>query len=102
MEETHQMVLHDDSESLTVPLELVGCMVHFKHRIPSSEEVGSLKQNCLTQGETPWNPSSFSDQGADKFYLQVIAHEKHNENLNSKLNPSFQSDSETVRKNPPQ
>ena len=95
------MVIQDGSESLTVPLELAGCMVHFKHQIPTFEEVESLKHYCLTQGETPWNPSSFSDQVADEFYQQVIAHEKHNANLNSKLNQSSQSDSETVRKNPP-
>ena len=95
-------MIQDDSESLTVPLELAGCMVQFKHRIRTSEEVESLKQYCLTQGETPWNPSSFSDQVADKFYQQVIAHEKHDANVNSKHNPSSQSDSETVRKDPPQ
>jgi hypothetical protein len=27
------------------------------------------------QGNTPWNPSSFSDQVADKFYQQVIDNE---------------------------
>jgi hypothetical protein len=26
----------------------------------------------LTQGDTPWNPSSFSDKVADKFHQQVI------------------------------
>ena len=96
------MVIQDGSESLTVPLELAGCMVHFKHRIPTSDEVGSLNQHCLSQGETPWNPSSFSDQVINKFYQQVISHEKYNVNLNSKLNPSSESDSETVRKHPPQ
>jgi hypothetical protein len=30
----------------------------------------------MTQGDTPWNPSSFSDQVADKFYQQVIDNEK--------------------------
>ena len=94
---TQQMVIQDGSESLTVTLELAGCMVHFKHRIPTSEEVGSLKQYCFIQGETPWNPSSLSDQVADKVYQQIIAHEKHNANINSKLNPSSQSDSEIVR-----
>ena len=68
------MVIQDGSESRTIPLELAGFMVHFKQRIPSSERVRSLKQYCLTQGETPWNPSSFSDQVADKFYQQVIVH----------------------------
>jgi hypothetical protein len=94
------MVIQDDSKLLTVQLELAGFMVNFKHRIPTSEEVGSLKQYLLAQGETPWNPSSFSDQLADKFYQQIIAHEKYNANLNSELNPSSQSDSESVRKNP--
>ena len=55
---TQQMGIKDGSESLTVPLELEGYMVHFNHRIPTSEEVG----------ETLWNWSSFSDQVADKFY----------------------------------
>jgi hypothetical protein len=32
----------------------------------------------LTQGNTPWNPSSFSDQVADKFYQQVIDNEQKN------------------------
>ena len=68
---TQHMVIKDGSESISVPLVLAGCMVHFKHRIPTSEEVGSLKQYCLSQGETPWNPSLFSDQVADKFYQQV-------------------------------
>ena len=44
---TQKIVIQDGSESLTVPLELAGCMVHFKHRIPTSEEVESLKQYCL-------------------------------------------------------
>ena len=91
---TQKMLIQDGSESLTVPFALAGCMVHFKHRIPTSEEFGSPKQYCLTQGETLWNPSSFSDQVADKFYQLVIAHEKHNANINSKK--------DSVRKDPPQ
>jgi hypothetical protein len=34
----------------------------------------------LTQGDTPWNPSSFSDQVADKFYHQVIDNKQNNKN----------------------
>jgi hypothetical protein len=37
----------------------------------------------LTQGDTPWNPSSFSDQVADKFYQQVIDNEQKS-SLNTK------------------
>jgi hypothetical protein len=37
----------------------------------------------LTQGDTPWNPSSFFDQVAAKFYQQVIDNEQKN-SLNTK------------------
>jgi hypothetical protein len=32
----------------------------------------------LTQGDTPWNPSSFSDQVVETFYQQVINNEQNN------------------------
>ena len=75
-----QMIIKDrnDSDVLTIPLNLAGCMIHFKHRLPTADEIASLKQYCLTQGDTPWNPSSFSDQMADKFYQQVIDTENYN------------------------
>jgi hypothetical protein len=65
-----QMIIKDsnDSDILTFPLDLAVCMVHFKHRLPTVEVLSSLKQYCLTYGDTPWNPSSFSDHLADKFY----------------------------------
>jgi hypothetical protein len=53
-------------------------MVHFKHRLPTVEDMFSPKQYCLTHGDTPWNPSSLSDQMADKFYQQVIDTESYN------------------------
>jgi hypothetical protein len=55
----------------------------FKHRLPSAEEIVSLEQYCLTQGDVPWNSSSFSDQIADKFYQQVIEMENYNFRLGS-------------------
>jgi hypothetical protein len=58
-------------------------MIHFKQRLSTTEEINSLKQYCLTQGDTPWNPSSFSDQAAGKFYQQVIDNEQKN-SLNTK------------------
>jgi hypothetical protein len=67
-----------DSDVLSIPLDLARCMVHLKHRLPTAEEIASLKQYCLTQGDFPWNPSSFSDQMADKFYQQVIEMENYN------------------------
>jgi hypothetical protein len=65
---TQKMVIQDVASSLVVPLELAGCMIYFKHRLPTTEEINSLKQYCLKQVDTPWNPSSFSDQVANKFY----------------------------------
>jgi hypothetical protein len=73
-----KMVIQDLGSSLVVPLELAGCMIHFKHRLPTTEEINSLKQYCLTQGDTPWNPSSFFDQVADMIYQHVIDNEQKN------------------------
>jgi hypothetical protein len=53
-------------------LGIAGCMIHFKHRLPTKDAVNSPKQYCLTQGDTLWYPSSFSEQLSDKFYQQVI------------------------------
>jgi hypothetical protein len=39
------------------------------------------------QGDTPWNPSSFSDQVTDKFYQQVIDNEQKN-SVNTKSDHS--------------
>jgi hypothetical protein len=68
------MIIKDsnDSDSNTIPLNLAGCMVHFKHRLPTVEDMSSLKQYCLTHGDTPWNPSSFSDQMADKIISKSL------------------------------
>jgi hypothetical protein len=77
------MVIQDDVDPLVIPLELAGCMNYFKHRLPTTEEINSLKQYCLTKCDTPWNLSSFSDQVTDKFYQQVIDNEQKN-SLNTK------------------
>jgi hypothetical protein len=68
------MMIKDNyhSDSLVIPLDLAGCVLHFRHKLPTSAENTSLKQCCLTQGDAPWNPLSFSDQVAGKFYQQVI------------------------------
>jgi hypothetical protein len=81
-----QMIIKDsnDSGSLTISLDLAVSIVHFKHRLPTAEDMSSLKQYCLTHGDTPWNPSSFSDQMADKFCQQVI----NTESYNTCLDPS--------------
>jgi hypothetical protein len=65
---TQKMVILGDGSSLVIPLELADFMIHFKHRLSTTEEINSLKKYCLTQVDIPWNPSSFSDQIADKFY----------------------------------
>jgi hypothetical protein len=86
---TQQMIVKDsnDSNVLTIPLDLAGCMVHFKHRLPTADDMSSLQQYCLMHGDTPWNPSSFSDQMADKFYQQVM----DTENYNTCLDPTARS-----------
>jgi hypothetical protein len=81
------MVIQVDYDALVKALEFVCCVIHFKHRLPTTEGVNSLKQYCLTQGDNPWNPSSFSDQVADKFYQQVIDNEQKN-SLNTKSDHS--------------
>ena len=58
-------------------------MIHFRHRLPTTEEITTLKQYCLTQGDEPWNPSSFSDQVTDKFHQQVIDTENYNASSNN-------------------
>jgi hypothetical protein len=81
---TKKKMIQDTGSSLVINLELAGCMIHFKHRLPTTEEVNSIKQYCLTQDDTPWNPSSFSDQVADKSYHQVIDNDqKHSLNAKS-------------------
>jgi hypothetical protein len=85
---TQKMVIQDVGSSLVVPLELAGCMIHLEQRLKTTEEINSLKQYCLTQGYTPWNPSSFSDQVADNFYQQVIDNEQKN-SLNTKSDHSY-------------
>jgi hypothetical protein len=80
---TQKMVIQDVGSSLVILLELAGCMIHFKHRLLTTEEINSLKQYCLTQVDTPWNPSSFSDQVANKFHQQIIYNEQKN-SLNTK------------------
>jgi hypothetical protein len=80
---TQKMVIQDDFDPIVIPLELEGYMIQFKHRLPTTELVNSLKQYCLKEGDNPWNLSSFSDQVADKFHQQVNDNEQKN-SLNTK------------------
>jgi hypothetical protein len=80
---TQQMVIRDDGESLVVPLELSSCMIHFKHQLPNDEGVNSLKQYCLSKGESPWNPLAFSDQIVDNYHRRFLG-EKKKVNINQK------------------
>jgi hypothetical protein len=38
------MEIQDVGSSLVIPLELAGCMIYFKHRLPTAEEINSLKK----------------------------------------------------------
>ena len=73
---TQQMVIQEDGKSVVVPLELTSCMVHFKHRLPNNEEVNSLKQYCLTNGDNAWNPLAFSDQVTNKCDYKILYEKK--------------------------
>jgi hypothetical protein len=94
------MKIQDFGSSFVVSLELAGYMIHFKHRLPTTEEINSLKQYFLTQGDTPWNPSSFLDQVSDKFYQQVIDNEQKN-SLNTKSDHSSDNKVDLVEKDIP-
>jgi hypothetical protein len=71
---TQEMIVKDNNggDALTIRLDLAGCMIHFRHRMPTIETTLTLKQYCLRQGGVPWNTSLFSLQVTDKFYQQVI------------------------------
>jgi hypothetical protein len=92
---TQRLTINDDNQhdDVTISLELAGCKVHFKHCLPTKEDMTSLQQYFLTQGDTPWNPSTFTDQVADMFYKQVIDIDTESYNANSmKLFPYDPSD----------
>jgi hypothetical protein len=55
--------------------------------LPTTEEINSPKQYCLTKGDTLWYPLSFSDQVADKCNQQFIDNEQKN-SLNTKYDSS--------------
>jgi hypothetical protein len=44
---TQKMVIQDVGILLVISLELAGCMIHFKHRLTTREEINSLKQAIL-------------------------------------------------------
>ena len=56
---TQQMKTSDSTNQgdITIPLDLAGCKIHFRHRLPNQEVFTSLKHFCLTQRDTPWNSS---------------------------------------------
>jgi hypothetical protein len=86
---TQKIEIQDVGSSLVVPLELAGFMIYFKHRLPNTEEINLLKQYCLTQGDTSWNLSSFTDQVVDKFNQQLIVIDNEQKNsLNTKSDNS--------------
>jgi hypothetical protein len=49
---TQKMEIQDVGSSLLKYLDLAGCMINFKHRLKTTEEINSLKQYCLMQGDT--------------------------------------------------
>jgi hypothetical protein len=69
---------HRVGDSVVITLEVANCMIHVENRLPTRDKIEPLKQYYLTQGDTPWNPSSFSGQVSHTFYLQVIDNEQKN------------------------
>jgi hypothetical protein len=60
------------SDALTIPLGLARYMIHIRHRLPTTDEITTLKQYFLIKGDAPWNLSSSSDQVADKFINKSV------------------------------
>jgi hypothetical protein len=50
---TQKMIIQDVGSSLFIHLELEGCMIHTNLFLPTTEEVNSLHQYCLTHGDIP-------------------------------------------------
>jgi hypothetical protein len=53
-------------------------MIYFRHRLPTADEITTIKLYFLIQEDDPWNTTSFSDQVAHNFYQQVIETENYN------------------------
>jgi hypothetical protein len=68
---TQKMVIQDVGSSLVVPLELAGCMIHFKHRRNQFTQAILLDIRQYSMESV----IILSDQVADKFYQQVIDNE---------------------------
>jgi hypothetical protein len=57
--EIQQIIVKNNngSDALTIPLYLSGCMIKFRHRLPTTDEVETLKKYFLTKEDVPWNTS---------------------------------------------
>ena len=58
-----------------VPCGVKNCLIYFKCRLPTDEEMDQLTPVVLTQGESPWNPKAEAHNSPinDSFYKEVIA-----------------------------
>jgi hypothetical protein len=65
------------SDALTISLDRATCMMHFKHRLPTTDEIITPRQYSFTQRDSTWNLSSFFDQGEHNFHQQVIDTESY-------------------------
>jgi hypothetical protein len=61
-----------NQDATAIGLHFVRYTLLFRHPLPAQAEFTSLKQQCWTQGDTPWNPSSLSDQVADKLIGKLM------------------------------
>ena len=58
-----------------IPCGVKNCLIYFKCRIPTDEELEKLTPIVLSQGEVPWNPKAeeHSSPIHDNFHKKVIA-----------------------------
>ena len=58
-----------------IPCGVKNCLIYFKCRIPTDEELEKLTPIVLSQGEVPWNPKAEEHSAPihDNFHKEVIA-----------------------------
>ena len=67
-----QNVIANDQE---IPCGVKNCLIYFKCRLPTDEELEKLVPIQLTQGEMPWNPKADEHNSPinDDFNKEVVA-----------------------------
>ena len=89
-----KIVVHNaDGDDVDVPLTLSQCLLHFKHRCPTPEELSKLEVFPITQDGIPWKPHKFNDDPATEFQKEVAMLDEEDEAM---VQQSFQDFPEGV------